>query len=157
MGMKGISPVIASVILIGIAIAVGVMLSSWITHWVSSRTHETSSACVTSTNYKIDDAIFNENAKTLTLKITNLGGTDIYDFTIQIINGTNIETYNYTNQKLSISPNISKNNPLRQQRTAIIIIDISDSIDLVKTAESIKVINEACPAFSAETFEIRKE
>jgi hypothetical protein len=159
MGMKGISPVIASVILIGISIAVGVLLSSWVTHWVSSRTQEANNACVTSTNYKIDEASFNSETNIITLVITNLGSTEIYGFSVQIMNKTDPQEYNSENSNFIISPDITQSNPLKQQRSAIITFKMEDdwNVTLVKTADIIKVLNKACPAFSAETSNIIKE
>jgi flagellin-like protein len=159
MGMKGISPVIASVLLIGIAIAVAVMLSSWITHWVSTRTQQASSACVTSTNYKIDSARFNMNTNNMTITLTNLGSTELYGFSVQVMNTTAVSVYNSSDTKFSISPNITQSNPLKEQRSAIIILDMGGDYasNLGKTADRIRIINNACPTFSAETSTITKE
>ena len=159
MGMKGISPVIAAVLLIGISVAVGVMISSWITHWVSSRTIQASSACVTSTNYRIDSATFRSSANNLTLVLTNLGSVELYGFGVQVLNGTDVYVYNSTDPKLRISPNITETNPLREQRSAVIMIDMAGGFhsNLGSTADQIKVLNKACPTFSAETLTIIKE
>jgi flagellin-like protein len=159
MGMKGISPVIAAVLLIAISVAVGVMISSWITHWVSSRTTHASSACVTSTNYKIDSATFDSSTDNLTLVITNLGNVELYGFDVQILNGTEVYVYNSTDTRVRISPNITKTNPLKEQRSAVIIIGMNGSYysGLGSTADQIKVLNDACPTFSAETLTIEKD
>ncbi|MEE9322935.1 MAG: archaellin/type IV pilin N-terminal domain-containing protein [Candidatus Aenigmarchaeota archaeon] len=159
MGMKGISPVIAAVLLIAISVAVGVMISSWITHWVSSRTAQASSACVTNTNYRIDSATFHSSTDSLTLVLTNLGNVELYGFSVQILNGTDVYVYNTTDPKLSISPNITETNPLREQRSVVIIIDMTGGYhsSLGSTADQIKILNKACPIFSAETLTITKE
>jgi len=159
MGMKGISPVIASVLLIGIAVAVGVLVSSWITHWVSTRTQQASSACVTSTNYKIDSATFGLTTNNMTITITNLGSTELYGFSVQIMNTTSVSVYNSSDAEFSMSPNITQSSPLREQRSAVIILNMNGDYasNLGKTADRIKVINNACPTFSAETSTITKE
>lgn len=159
MGMKGISPVIAAVLLIAITVTVGVMISSWITHWVTSRTSQASSACVTNTNYRVDSATFDSSTNNLTLVLTNLGSVELHGFGVQMLNGTDVYVYNSTDPRLRISPNITETNTLKEQRSAIIIIDMSDNYDLnlANTAEQIKVINKACPTFSAETLTIIKE
>jgi len=160
MGMKGLSPIIAVVLMIAITVAVGVMISSWITHWVSSRTSQASSACVTSTNYRIDSATFDySDTKNMTIIITNLGSVELYGFSVQMLNGTNVEVYNSTDPKLSISPNITETNPLKEQRSAVIIINMAGGYhsSLGNTADQIKVLNKACPTFSAETLTITKE
>ncbi len=159
MGMKGISPVIAAVLLVAISVAVGVLLSSWITHWVSTRTQQASSACVTNTNYRIDSATFDSSTNNLTILLTNLGNVGLYGFSVQVLNGTNVEVYNSTDQKVSISPNVTETNPLKEQRSAIIIINMNGAYHsgLGSTADHIKVLNKACPTFSAETLTIIKE
>jgi len=159
MGMKGISPIIASVLLIGITVVVGVMLSSWITHWVGTRTQEASSACATSTNYKIDSATFSSATSNMTIILTNYGSVDLYGLSVQVMNLTEVTVYNSTDARFRISPNITQSNPLKQQRSAVIIIDMAGSYhsNLGRTADRIKVLNSACPAFPAETSTITKE
>ncbi|MCD6590824.1 MAG: hypothetical protein J7K72_02535 [Candidatus Aenigmarchaeota archaeon] len=158
MGMKGISPVIAAVILIAISIAVGVMLSSWVTHWVSTRTSQASSACVTSTNYNIDSAKFKTSNKNLSITITNLGNTKLYGFSVQVLNETDVMSFNSSDPNFYISPNITESKPLAEQETAIIIIHMEGrNYTLGYTAQEIRVLNKACPTFSAETTNIIKE
>ena len=159
MGMKGISPVIASVLLIGITVAVGVMLSSWITHWIGTKTQDISSACATSTNYKIDSANFGSSASNMTLTLTNLGTVELYGFSVQVMNATEIIVYNSSDSKFKISPNVTQSSPLKQQRSAIIVISMSGNYEsnLGRTADLIKILNSACPAYSAETRDVIKE
>jgi flagellin-like protein len=159
MGMKGISPVIASVLLIGITVAIGVMMSSWITHWIGNKTQDISSACATSTNYKIDSVSYSLSAETMTIEITNIGNVDVYGFGVQVMNGTDVMFYNSTDTKFKISPNITQSGPLKQQRSAIIILSMDTDYEsgLGRSLDIIKVLNGACPAFSAETRTITKE
>lgn len=159
MGMKGISPIIAAVLLISITVVVGVMLSSWITHWVNARTTEAGSACVTSTNYNIDSAKFKNSTANMTLILTNRGRTNIHGFTVQILNGTHVIVYNSTDPNFGMSPNVTEDTPLEEQRSAIIIIHMDGVYNstIGNTADQVKVLNKACPAFSAETRTITKE
>jgi len=159
MGMKGMSPVIAAVLLIAITVTVGVLVSSWVTHWVSSRTAAASSECITNTNYRIDSATFSTNAKNLTIVFTNLGRVDLYGFSAQVLNGTEVYVYNSTDPRVRISPNITESNPLKEQRSSIMIVDMNGAYHsgLGNTADQIRVLNKACPTFSAETLSIIKE
>ena len=159
MGMKGVSPIIASVLLIGITVAVGVMLSSWITHWLGTRTQDISSACVTSTNYKIDSATFRASSGGMTLVITNLGTVELYGFSVQMLNATEVIAYNISDAKFKISPNITQSSPLKQQRSAIIVISMSGDYEsgMGRTADMVKILNGACPAYSAETRMVARE
>ena len=88
-----------------------------------------------------------------------MGGVGLYGFSVQVLNGTSVYVYNSTDPKSSISPNITETNPLREQRSAVIIIDMSGGYHsgLGSTADQIKVLNKACPTFSAETLTITKE
>ncbi len=153
MGMKGISPIIAAVVLIAISVAVGVMISSWVTHWVTSQTGVTTQ-CVALTNYNIESATYTSNSNNLTLVVTNMGSIKIYGFSVQIMNSTDIVTYNDTSPDIKVTPNISKEDPLSEQRSAIIVVNLNgtqgDYSGMGTTAEEIKVFNKACPAFSAK-------
>ncbi|MCK5023693.1 MAG: hypothetical protein KAS04_05955 [Candidatus Aenigmarchaeota archaeon] len=159
MGMKGISPVIAAVLLIAITVTVGVLVSSWVTQWVTTKTSQTSSDCVTHTNYKIDSASFSTTTNNMTIIVTNTGLVELYGFEIQLQNVTDINFYNSSNPRLKISPNITETNPLREQRSAIIILSMEDAYhsNLGNTADRLKVLNKACPSFPAETTTITKE
>jgi len=160
MKRKGISPIIAAVVLIAITIAVGVMISGWMTQFVTRQT-EMASSCVTNTNYKIDTATYSGSQKTMTILLTNLHSREIYDFSVQFQNGTQIAFYNYTDPDVTVSPNITKTDPLEQQRSAIIIVDLNgtgrDTSNIMYTATELKVLNEACPTFSIKTNNIVKE
>jgi flagellin-like protein len=159
MGMKGISPIIASVLLIGITVAVGVMLSSWITHWIGTRTQDISGACATSTNYRIDSVRFRTSANNMTVMLTNLGTVELYGFSVQVMNATDVLVYNSSDTKFKISPNITEESPLKQQRSAIIVVSMTGDYDsgLGRTADDVKILNSACPAYSAEINSVVKE
>jgi len=153
MGMKGISPIIAAVVLIAISVAVGVMISSWVTHWVTTQTGVTTQ-CVALTNYNIESATYTSNNNNITVIVTNLGAIKLYGFSVQIMNLTNIVTYNDTSPDIRVTPNLSKESPLEEQRSAIIFVNLNgtqgDYGETGRTAEEIRVFNKACPAFSAK-------
>ena len=159
MGMKGISPVIAAVLLIAITVAVGVLISSWVTQWVTDKTMKTDSDCVTHTNYKIDSATYSSSTTNMTIMVTNTGRVELYGFEVQILNVTDIEFYNTTDSRLRVSPNITETSPLKEQRSAIIVVDMNGAHHsaLGSTADRLKVLNKACPSFPAETTTITKE
>jgi flagellin-like protein len=149
MGMKGISPVIATVILIALSVAVGVMVSSWVMQWMNREMSGVSS-CSSYSTYRIDSAKYTSSDTNLTIKITNMGKLGLYGFSVQIMNATAVVLYNSTSSDLTSSPNITASSPLGEQRTALIIVNL-DGTDgnyslAGATAEEIKVMNEACPA-----------
>ncbi len=148
MGMKGVSPVIAVVILIAITVAVGVMISSWVTQWINTEISGASS-CASYSTYSVDSATYTGSTKNLTLKITNNGKIELYGFEVQILNATSVVLYNSTSSDITISPPISETTPLKEQRSAIIIVDMNgtegDYSAIGTTSEEIKVLNKACP------------
>ena len=159
MGMKGISPVIAAVVLIAISVAVGVLISGWVTQFVTRQT-EVANSCVTNTNYRIDSAVYSSGTKRLTILVTNLNNRGLYGFSVQFQNGTHIALYNSTGPELNVSPNVTKLDPLEEQRTAILTLATNATVDnsnLAYTATKLKVLNDACPTFSIETTQIEKE
>ena len=93
MERKGISPIVAVVLLVAVAISLGMLVTSWITHLyydVSGGDDQ----CALSTNYIIDSAEWNQTSKsasynsTLLIKVTNKMKNKLYDFSVEINNGT---------------------------------------------------------------------
>lgn len=77
---KGISPVVATVIMIAVAVAVGVMVSTWVTHLIEDQTSQ-SQLCAIDTLYNIESAKFNlSGSNQLWLKVTNKGEEELYGF-----------------------------------------------------------------------------
>ena len=74
--MKGISPLIAAVILVSIAVSLGIILASWSYKFAAKQAYESEkSFSVECTNYRInvDYAKYNSTLKVLTLKIRASG------------------------------------------------------------------------------------
>lgn len=89
MTRKAISPVVAVVILVALAVTVGGLLSSWITSFVYEGTaHDT---CAITTTFIATDAEYNASSGQVKLKVKNTGREDLYNFTIEADNGTMIE------------------------------------------------------------------
>jgi hypothetical protein len=149
--MEGVSPIIAVVILIGLAVAVGITLSSWVTHMVQQQTGE-SSFCKLNTNYIISSAGFNRSgANELTMKITNKGTFSLYGFGVEVDNGTMVAQFNSTNSRLSSSPPTSSSGKLRQEQSVYLTLNMSGYDNLGRTAAEIKIVNDACAGTSAST------
>ncbi len=148
MGMKGVSPVIAAVILIAISVAVGVMISGWVMQWVNKEIGGASS-CSSYSTYRIDSAKYTSSDNNLTIKLTNMGKLGLYGFSVQLINDTHVKLYNSSSPDIKISPNVTASEPLSEQRSAIIIVNVDgaegDYSSLAMTATEIKVLNDECP------------
>jgi flagellin-like protein len=86
MEQKGLSPIVAVVILIGIVVITGGLLSSWITSFVSDASKQ--DTCSINTMYTISDATYNGTSGDIKLKVKNTGAVKLYNFTVEADNGT---------------------------------------------------------------------
>jgi flagellin-like protein len=160
--MKGISPVIAVVLLVAVAISMGMLVTSWITHLYYDISGG-EGACAIKTNYVIDSAQWNQTSKsarynsTLLIKITNKGELKLHGFGAEILNGTRI--VNFDSGEVD-QGGISSTNKLDRERSTYLLVNLTNSsfnypafgISLLTSDEvSVKVTNLACAAVSAET------
>ena len=159
---KGVSPIIATILLIAVAISVGIMVTTWITHWVVTQTSSESIACAINTNYVIDSAEFNKSTamnSTLLLKVTNKGNEKIYGFGAILDNGTAIIMMNSSNSLIG-QGGVSSSNPLKRESTAYVSINLTNTTigytTMGSTLTEIKLTNDACAAVSASTKTISK-
>jgi len=99
---KGISPFIATILLIGFTVAVGAILSVWFTTFTRTQTVgiQAGAACITN---KIDVKVLGIGDNTTTLLIQNSGPDSVRVTSIIMTCGGVI--VNSTNLNLSISPN----------------------------------------------------
>lgn len=154
---KGVSPIIATILLIAVAISVGIMVTTWITHWVVTQTSSESIACAINTNYVIDTAEFNKSTalnNTLLLKVTNRGSEKIYGFGAILDNGTVILMLNSSNSLIS-QGGISSSNKLGREQSVYLTVNLTNTSTgyptLGRTLAEVKVTNDACPAVSTST------
>jgi flagellin-like protein len=160
MARKGISPVVAVVLLIAVAISVGILVTTWITHLVTTRTTAPSITCAVDTNYIIDEARFNESGDNqLYIKITNKGALALYGFGAVMDNGTRIITFNSSNRYMN-QVNITSTNRLDREEAAYIIANLTNETlgypDFGATIDELRVLNDACDSVSARTSDITK-
>jgi flagellin-like protein len=156
--MKGVSPIIATIILIALAITIGMMLSSWITHWFYIQTGRTSVSCALETNYAIESARWNISStslnNTLLIKVLNKGSRGIYGFGVVLDNGTRIVQLN-SSSSLVNQGGISSSNPLQQEQSAYISVNLTNTTlyypVLGSTLTEVRVTNDACPDVSQKT------
>ena len=150
---KGISPIIAVIILIGVAITIGVMLSGWVTQWVTKQTQSTSASCVINTNYVIESAIYNESGgDTLVIKLTNKDSEELYGFNVQLMNNTNIKIFNSSNSIYSESPySFNETKKLKESYTAFIKLNLTSYTGMATTMTEIRITNVVCQGVYATT------
>jgi flagellin-like protein len=159
---KGISPVVAVVLLVAVAISLGMLVTSWITH-LYYEISGGESACAINTNYIIDSVEWNRTAKsptynsTLLIKITNKGKQQLYEFGVEVLNGSRIVEFD---SAIVNQGGISSNAKLDRERSVYLLVNLTnESFNypafgrslLTSDDVSIKVTNGACKAVSAET------
>jgi len=94
MSNKGISPLIATILLIAFVIAVGGILSGWMISFTKERTEEartkgeTDIKCSYSSLY-ISDANWNSSQTKLSLTAENTGSEDLTDFRMIVVYNNN--------------------------------------------------------------------
>lgn len=87
---KGISPLVAVVILIALVITVGGLISSWISTFVIETSNQ--DTCAISTIYSVTEVSHNETTGHLKARITNSGQDTVHNFTVEADNGSMIVT-----------------------------------------------------------------
>jgi len=151
---KGVSPVVAGVILIAVAVVVGTMVSTWVTQWTSTQTSGTQS-CAINTQYVVDSSKFTSATNTTTIKITNKGSEGVYGFEITVDNSTDV--MRLTN--LGESPSTSSTSKLTQGNSAYLTVTITgaENVTLMTTTNEISVSNTGCTSVSAKTETITQQ
>src|SRR3989338_10875287 len=92
MRKQGISPLIATVLLIGFTIALAVIVTNWGLNYVKGTTDKTSQqtehalGCINDLDFDIKDVLCEENQ----IIIDNKGTTDLKEVTFRIHNGVDI-------------------------------------------------------------------
>jgi len=116
---KGISPLLATVILIALTLAVAALLGSWFTTVTTTQTdiieeHITKQVNCSAALLQITDVLCSGRTSNIKITITNLGhDVELYNFsTLVIINNTY-----YLN---NTSPNITDTDPLNPGEQAIL-------------------------------------
>lgn len=156
---KGVSPIVAAVVLLAVAITVGVVVSTWVSNWAATQISPESLACAAKTRYTIDSAKFNDSGDNkLILKLTNRGEVNLYGFGVYLDNGTVIRYYNSTSGEVAVDPSVSSTNPLAREETVYLDLDLTAAADeslnvfnrtLLKSLEEVRVTNLACESYTA--------
>ena len=155
--MKGLSPIIAIIVMMGVAITVGILISNWVTQWTTEHLDTTASSCALNTNYVIDSVIFKNSTYTLTIKVTNKNSKSLYGFSVQVENTTEILLFNSSDGNVTFSPNVTSTNRLLRDRSVYIKVNLTRHPTMGSSLTTVKVFNDACSAVSTKTTEIAQE
>ncbi|RLI98463.1 MAG: hypothetical protein DRO99_00670 [Candidatus Aenigmatarchaeota archaeon] len=151
--MKGISPIISTVILIAIIFSIATFVSPWIFQLITSTTNQTSSD--TSTEIKCMNAAydfdtgygtygvkweFSTQNDTLGARIKNTGTVNLHSFQFELtFNDTIISYHNATS-----GTQRTRANPLKPGQSAFLNASFTDNVNDTLTA--IKILNGPCPS-----------
>ncbi len=146
--MRGVSPVVAGVILIAVAVVVGVMVSTLVTSWTSTQT-STTPTCAVNTHYVVDSATFTSSSNETRIKITNKGSEGIYGFEITVDNGTNIVRFSAITESFNTSATskLTQGNSIYLSATPAGTFNVT----LCSQAKEIRVSNTGCPSVLIKT------
>ena len=142
MRRKGVSPIVAVVILVGIAVMTGGLLSSWISSFISGSSEQ--ETCAITTMYTLSDATYNATSGEIKLRLKNTGSVDLYNFTIEADNGTDISLVPAT----SPSPSYV----LGSGGTQYVLGN--GSLHNITNVASITVMTESCSSYSPSSVKV---
>ncbi len=146
--MKGVSTLIATFVLIAITISMATYLTIGFTQLVQ-KGGASSSLCAVEASYTIESVAFNKTGDNkLWIKITNKGKFPLHSFSMFLLNETTGKRFT-TDDPNADYGGISEDNPLKQERSVIVKLDLSDDPAMGSTLTEVVATNEACPAVSA--------
>lgn len=151
---KGISPIIATVLLIALVVVVGTMFSTWMTQWTTRGTGDQDLSCAPRTNYVIESAEYTNSTGVLKLKVVNKKEEELYGFGVILENATIIESFAYTSANISLSQNISESSKLGREMAVYLNLNLSGGSGIGYTLTKVKVTNQACKAVAVESMDI---
>jgi flagellin-like protein len=160
--MKGISPLIATILLIGITVLMAVTIGPWMMKIATDASQSAANSAnqdilCRSTAYGFDSDYgnsgvswtFNGTNGTVSVKIMNTGSQNLYNFslelTMQTPTGTKLIVYPEINITSESQRTVS--NPLKPGYDLILEAEV-DKINDTWSLTKVKVINEVCPRAS---------
>ena len=149
---KGVSPLIATVLLIALTLVIGGLLGSWLTSMSKTQTstiEKGAEAQINCTSALLDivDVICSNSTQKLQVVITNLGDIELYDFSVLVT----IDNTFYQNS--TGGPNST--NPLNPGEQAVLTYFCSNTEYCKGEAvvKSVRVTPSNCPqAYAEKTF-----
>ena len=147
--MKGISELVAAILVIAIAIVVGTIIAMWNIGFI--REERASISCGSDTSYIIESARLGiVKPYTLTLKVTNHGKLPVWGFGVILRNATSSIQLS-SDSPLIDQAGITKDEPLGPGQSVYINIDLSSYKDLANSLQEVILTNDACWIINART------
>ena len=142
---KGISPVIATVLLVAAAILIGAVATVWVSSYTSQQLAKTDTAsCAGTVQYTLGEAQFNSSGG-FKVKVTNSGTDAVGNFTVEVehSNGTIL-------RRAAVAPAATAN--LTAGQSDYIIGNQGVQVD--NEVKSVRVLNNVCKQFAASTTQV---
>lgn len=89
--LRGLSPVVATVVLVAAAIVIATMVVVWTSGYITQQTSQASTTgCGIQTSYSLENTVYEPSTGNLTAKLTNAGTRPVSNFSIdvELLNGT---------------------------------------------------------------------
>ncbi len=152
---KGISPIVATILMIVVAITIGILVVNWSTSWTARELNREDAQCASSTNFVIDSARWNYSSSTnqLLLKITNKGTQKLWNFSVTLDNVTRVMNFNSTNT--SVLNNVNETNAIKQEEAIVLAVNLTMDTTFGSTLSRVTVSSRACKSISAWTSSIQ--
>lgn len=155
--MKGVSPIIATVMLVLIVTIIAATVGPWMLDIARNTVNQTSSdadlmllcqntAYDFDTSYENNGINWTSSENELKVKITNTGTINLYNFTFEVvIDSSIIRSYAVTDASQK-----TKESPLKPGQS--VILEADNTTDIVgSTLNSVKILNEiVCPRVFVE-------
>jgi flagellin-like protein len=142
MGSKGLSPIVAVVILIGIAVMAGGMLSSWVTSFITDNSRQ--DTCAVTTMYTLSDVTYNATSGEVKVRVKNTGSTVLQNFSVEADNGTLIA------RAVASSPDPSYT--VGRGMAQYVVANASNAS--ISNVMTITVLTASCPGYSPVPVEV---
>jgi len=145
---KGISPFIAAIILIAFVVALGSLVSPWLTSFSKAKSHEVEEKsegqidCIfSSLDFTSSDIEYNFSTTPdwVNITIDNTGSEELYDFEISLTIDDEVKIYSPT-----VSSQKTSANPLEPGGRTILVTNVTDTLDGL-TLQKVRVVAKNCP------------
>lgn len=136
MALKGISPIIAIVVLIALVVTLAGLISSWLSGMIDDAAH--SDTCAINTMYTMSEATYSAGTGMVKVKVKNTGKLALYNFTIEADNMTFI----------TIMPASSPDPSYHLNSGQTQYIMANASFYNITNIDTVKVLVRSCPVYS---------
>lgn len=157
---KGISPIIATAIIVVLVIAMASLVGPWMMDLANTVTTNVENETVSDiacnyaaydfdTDYATYGVNWSSTLRTLYAQIKNTGTQNLYSFSFEVkMNGTIIQNFDPTT-----ATDKTGSNPLRPGQTTLLNASITISLDNT-TINTVKITSTVCPSIAPDAVEL---